>query len=312
MSSIPLPAESSVAPVTPRLKRSGGNDHHDKPRIRGELVASTLICHIGALAAPWTFSWSGAAFVPLLWWMTGGLGICLGYHRQLTHVSFKTYRGIRYALIVLGCMANQGAPITWAGTHRLHHRHADDHDDPHSPVVENFFWAHVFWAFFYEHAGSRRAAKDLERDTFIRILDRYSYVPTIILAIVLFLIGGWSWVVWGVFVRTVAVLHGTFLVNSAAHTWGYRNFETDDGSRNNWWVSLITFGEGWHNNHHAYQRSAAHGLKWWEFDSTYLTICAMEKLGLAWDVKRPPAAVLDDLHSPISRGPAGATPAAAG
>lgn len=293
---------AAAEPVaTPARTRKGGNDHHDKPRLQGALVFSVVVCHLGCLAAPFTFSWSGVGILIALWWITGGLGICLGYHRQLTHQSYKTYRPIRYALVTLGCLANEGAPIVWTGTHRLHHHHADEHDDPHSPNKGGFAWGHLLWTFFYEHAGSRRAARDLERDWFIRTLDRWCLVPTILLSVALFLLGGWSWVVWGVFVRTVFVLHCTWFVNSAAHTWGYRTFETTDGSRNNWWVALLTFGEGWHNNHHAYHRSAAHGLKWWEFDPTYLTIRAMELVGLAWDVKKPPARVLNEIGSPVAR-----------
>jgi fatty-acid desaturase len=297
MSTIPAAEPAAVSPRT----RQGGNHHHDKPRLQGALVFSVVVCHLGCLAAPFTFSWSGLGVLVALWWITGGLGICLGYHRQLTHASYKTYRPIKYALVTLGCLANEGAPIVWTGTHRLHHRHADEHDDPHSPNQGGFAWGHLLWTFFYEHAGSRRAAKDLERDWFIRTLDRWCLVPTILLSIALFMLGGWSWLVWGVFVRTVFVLHCTWFVNSAAHTWGYRTFDTTDGSKNNWWVALLTFGEGWHNNHHAYHRSAAHGLKWWEFDPTYITIRAMELAGLAWDVKRPPAQVLTDIGSPITR-----------
>ena len=129
-------------------------------------AATAAIVGLGALAAPWTFSWSGVAILLALWWITGGLGICLGYHRQFTHQSYKTYPWVRHVLLTLGCLANEGAPIVWVGTHRLHHKHADHHDDPHSPNTGGFAWGHMMWAFFYEHAGARRAAKDLARDPF--------------------------------------------------------------------------------------------------------------------------------------------------
>jgi stearoyl-CoA desaturase (delta-9 desaturase) len=280
------------------IKR-GGQDHSSKARLRHEMVISIIIFHLGCLAAPFTFSWSGVGLVIFLWWFTGGLGICIGFHRMLTHASFKTSRPVRYALMLLGCLANEGPPIVWVGTHRLHHRHSDHEQDPHSPLL-GFEWGHVVWMFFYAHDVARRAARDLSRDRWMALIDRFYYVPTILLAGVLYLLGGWSWVVWGVFVRTVVVLHCTWFVNSAAHKWGYRNFETNDGSRNNWWVALLSFGEGWHNNHHAQQRSAAHGMKWWEFDPTFLTIRLLEAAGLIWDVHRP---VMDD---PAAIAPAGA------
>ena len=313
MSTLELPATPAVSPGKSRpqvagRRLRGGVDHHEKPRIQGELAIGHVICHLGCLLAPFYFSWSGLVVLAALWWITGGLGICLGYHRQLTHQSYKTYKFIRYALVVVGCMANEGRPIVWAGTHRLHHKHADHDEDPHSPNVRGFAYGHILWTFYYEHVGARRAAKDLERDPVIAFIDRFSWVPSVALAAVVFAIGytagglslAVSWLVWGVFVRTVFVLHCTWFVNSAAHTWGYRTFDTTDGSKNNWWVALLTFGEGWHNNHHAYHRSAAHGLKWWELDLTYLTIRAMSLVGLAWDIKTPPAAVLARIGSPVA------------
>jgi stearoyl-CoA desaturase (delta-9 desaturase) len=254
-----------------------------------------------ALAAvafiPSLFSWSGVLIGVVMFWIAGGLGVCLGYHRLLTHGSFKTRPSIRFMLSTLGTLSYQGSPLQWVGTHRIHHRHSDAESDPHSPE-HGFTWSHVLWCFFRHPDGldPMDYVRDLRRDRSMMRLDRFFYVPQIVLAVALFGLGWWfagtwqvglGWVAWGVGVRAVLMYHATWFVNSAAHTWGYRNFQTTDGSRNNWWVALVSFGEGWHNNHHAQQRSAAHGMKWWEVDPTWWTILVMERMGLVWQVVRP-------------------------
>lgn len=247
--------------------------------------------HLGCLLAPFCFTWSGLGIALVLWWFCGGLGICLCFHRLLTHRSFKTFRPIEYFLTLLGTMNWQGSPIKWVGTHRLHHKHSDEDEDPHSPQ-HGFNWSHVLWCITKAEEGSnpRQAARDLQRDVIMRWIDRLHFLPQFILAGVLFTVGhftleaGLSWLVWGCFVRTVWVYHVTWFVNSASHTWGYQNFETGDNSRNTWWVALLGFGEGWHNNHHAMQRSASHGMRWWEIDTTYWVIKVMSWFGLAYDI----------------------------
>jgi len=241
--------------------------------------------HVGALLAPFFFSWSAVGVAVFLWWISGGLGICLGYHRLLTHRSFETPKMVEYALTIFGNLTWQGAPIRWVGTHRMHHRDSDTETDPHSPR-HGFSWAHAFWCLMEDPLGRdpRELAKDMQRDRVHLLLDRYFWVPQIVLAVLLHALGGWPWVIWGICVRTVFSYHATWFVNSAAHTWGYRNFETRENSHNTWWVALLSFGEGWHNNHHAFARSARHGLRWWELDLTYLTIRVMQALGLARDV----------------------------
>jgi stearoyl-CoA desaturase (delta-9 desaturase) len=264
------------------------------------ISAMHILCILAFFPA--FFSWSGVLLVPILWWVCGGWGICLGYHRLLTHRSFETPRVVEYALTILGSMSWQGGPIQWVGTHRIHHKESDGPEDPHSPE-HGFTWSHILWCFFHRQGEQhpRSVTKDLQRDPVMVLIDKYHYVPQFVLAAVLFGLGFWwfgtwqggmSWVVWGVAVRTVFSYHATWFVNSAAHTWGYRNFKTADGSKNNWWVALISFGEGWHNNHHAQQRSAAHGMRWWEIDMTYWTIRLMELVGLAKRVVRPK---LDDM-----------------
>lgn len=264
----------------------------------------TVIIAIGALhllavfaVFPMFFSWSGLLIFAVLAWLTGGIGIVLCYHRLLTHRSFKTPKWFEYLITLAGCLAWQGGPIEWVGTHRLHHKHSDDDHDPHSPQ-HGFTWAHILWMLRREIEGIRapEAAKDLARDPVLRIIDRWFWVPQIVLAGLLlaagWIIGGWtlgaSWVIWGIALRTVFVFHVTWFVNSASHTWGYQNFKhTGDHSTNLWWVALLSFGEGWHNNHHAQPRSAAHGMRWYEFDLTWQTIKLLALVGLVWDIHHP-------------------------
>ena len=262
---------------------------------------------------PAFFHWSGIVVLAVMFFLSGCLGVCLGYHRLLTHRSLHTPKPVEYLLTVLGTMSYQGSPFQWVGTHRIHHKESDGPDDPHSPQ-HGFTWSHILWCFFKHPDGQDPLdyTKDLQRDRVMRFIDRFFYMPQILLGIALFLLGwttfgawqvGICWVVWGVALRTVLMYHATWFVNSAAHTWGYRNFDTADGSRNNWWVALISFGEGWHNNHHAQQRSAAHGMKWWELDPTFWVIVAMEKIGLARRVVRPKEveSVSEDRRSISSR-----------
>jgi fatty-acid desaturase len=251
--------------------------------------------HAGVLAAPFTFSWSGLVVCGILYVLTG-LGITLGYHRLLTHRSFQTPQVAEYTLAFLGLLANQGGPLKWVAAHRKHHAFADEDGDPHSPR-KGFWWAQLLWWTHYDPilddpVLGRKNVKDLLRDPVYPFLDRWQIIPPLALAGLMFGLGtlwggvwsGLSWLVWGMFIRAVLVYHATWLVNSAGHIWGYRNFETRDRSTNLWWVALISFGEGWHNNHHAYQRSARHGLLWWEVDLTYFSILVLSLLGLAKDI----------------------------
>ncbi len=252
--------------------------------------------HVGALAAPFTFTWQALVLVLFMHWLTGSIGICLGYHRLLTHSSFATYRPVRWFLALVGGLAGEGSAIDWVANHRKHHALSDKPGDPHSPH-DGPWWSHVFWMgwilkgdAYKQHID--RWAPDMLKDPGIRFLGKAFLPLHFVFAAVVFaagyLLGGtamaWSFVVWGVFVRLVLVLHTTWLVNSASHMWGYRNYETTDDSRNNWFVALIAYGEGWHNNHHAYPRMAPHGHKWWEIDMTYWAIRALRSVGLAWNI----------------------------
>lgn len=254
-----------------------------------------LALHLGALLAlnPSYFSWSGLLVCLVLHWVTGGLGICMTYHRLLTHRSFATRpKALEYVLTAIGCAASEGGAIGWVADHRKHHAHSDQEDDVHSPR-RGFGWAHMFWwmtpdiTALHSPEYYDRWAKDLNRDPVHRFLDKYHYVFPLALFGLLYWMGGMPWLVWGGFVRSVLVLHTTWLVNSATHIWGYRTFDTRDDSTNLWWVALLTYGEGWHNNHHAFQTSARHGNKWYEIDMTYAAIRLMSLLGLAHTIKMP-------------------------
>jgi fatty-acid desaturase len=251
--------------------------------------------HLGALLAfvPAFFSWTALLVCLVLHWLTGGVGICMTYHRLLTHRSFATRpRWLEYILAGIGCCASEGGPIGWVADHRNHHAHSDQEHDLHSPS-RGFAWAHMFWwmtpAVTSHHTPDyyKKWAPDLYKDRVYRWIDRYHLVFPILLFVALYACGGMSWLIWGGLVRTIFVLHSTWLVNSATHVWGYRTHETRDSSTNLWWVALLAYGEGWHNNHHAFQTSARHGLRWWEVDTTYAAIRVLSVLGLAHDVKLP-------------------------
>lgn len=261
------------------------------PKIKWQIVWGIALIHAGALFAPFTFSWPAFWTFFIIQWITGGTGICLGYHRLLTHRSFETPKWLEYFLTLCGCLALQGGPIKWVSTHRMHHAFSDRPQDPHSPT-RGFWWSHIIWLFPYSAAIDDTKqfysyAPELAKDKVHQFMEITHPYQNIVLGLILFAFGGWPFVVWGIFLRLVFVYHCTWLVNSAAHIWGYRTYETNEGSRNNWWVALLTYGEGWHNNHHAYLYSAAHGLRWWEFDLTYFTIKFLSFLKLATRIRRP-------------------------
>jgi len=244
----------------------------------------------GVLLAPFTFSWSGLGICLGLYLLVG-IGVTMGYHRLLTHRSFYTPKPVEYALTALGTLANQGGPMQWVAVHRVHHKHSDAEGDPHSPR-DGVWWAHMLWWMPREPEldDSKhyvRYVRDLARDPVHRLFQRYHIVLALVLAVVLVVVGqlwlglGLSWLIWGMCVRTSLLYHATWLVNSAAHIWGYRTYPTRDRSTNLWWVALVSLGEGWHNNHHAFPRSAKHGLRWWEIDFTYWMIRLLGLFGLA-------------------------------
>jgi fatty-acid desaturase len=245
--------------------------------------------HIGAFAAFFCFSWK-AFFVALaLHWVAVGWGISLGYHRLHTHQSYQCPRWLEYFFAVCGTMTLEGGPMFWVGTHRVHHAKSDKPGDPHSPN-EGTFWSHMGWIVFGEtnHNNSAFMAKhapDLARHKFYWFLNTYHWIPVVATGLALLAFGGWPMFLWGFCLRIVYGLHCTWLINSATHIFGSRRFETSDDSRNSFILAVLTFGEGWHNNHHAHQTSARHGMLWYEFDISWLTLKLLKSVGLVWGVR---------------------------
>lgn len=251
-------------------------------------VAMTVY-HIGAVAALFYIDSGAMLAAAFLWWITGSLGIGMAYHRLLTHRGYKCPKWVEYFLTTCGALALEGGPIFWVATHRIHHQLSDKDGDPHTPK-EGAWWAHIGWVMFgkamhHDTEVLRRYVPDLSKDPFHVWMTQWHWVPQVVVGLALLAYGGIPYVLWGVFFRTTFGLHATWLVNSATHMWGYKNFRTRDDSRNLWWVGLLAWGEGWHNNHHAHPVSMRHGLAWWEFDINYIQIKFLEMVGLAWDLK---------------------------
>jgi stearoyl-CoA desaturase (delta-9 desaturase) len=250
-----------------------------------------LLFHVCAVVALFVFSWNALILAAAMWWVVGSLGIGVGYHRLLTHRGYKCPKWLEYFLTVCGSLALQGGPIGWVATHRMHHQNSDKPGDPHSPN-DGGYWAHMGWVITGEAMHNKTTellpyVPELRKDRFHIWISKWHWVPLAVMAILLFAVGGWPFVLWGIFLRTVFGLHATYLVNSATHMWGSRRFTTSDKSRNNLLVAMLSWGEGWHNNHHAHPQSARHGLAWYEFDVNWYMILLLRALGLAWDIKLP-------------------------
>ncbi|MDJ0727710.1 MAG: fatty acid desaturase [Prochloraceae cyanobacterium] len=249
-------------------------------------VAIFAAVHAIALSGFWCFSWQALGVAIALHWLLGSIGICLGYHRLLTHRSLQVPQWLEYIIATIGALALQGGPIFWVSNHRLHHAHTEDEDlDPYS-AKRGFWWSHMLWLFyprslFFEYESYKKYAPDLERDPYYRWLDKNFIWLQVGLGLILYALGGWSFVIYGIFVRSVLLWHSTWLINSATHALGYQNFDSSDRSGNVWWVAILTYGEGWHNNHHARPRVAKAGQRWWEIDPTWWVIKILQMLGLA-------------------------------
>lgn len=276
-------------------------NYANRHRFNAPLFSMYVALHLIALAAPFTFSWAGFALFASLSFITTCLGITVCYHRLLAHRSYKMAYPLTLFLAFVGCLAFQRGPGWWVACHRLHHAKVDADGDPHSPRY-SFWWSHFLWPFFWHpqldesEETTRKFAPDIFGDPGLLFLERnYTLINTLFLIGLFgvgYYFGSWrlalSFLIWGGFLRIIYVLNSTWLVNSAAHLWGYRTFDTTDTSRNNWWVALLTWGEGWHNNHHAYPRCARMGLNWKELDITYWIIQGLAWMGLASDIQSSP------------------------
>ena len=273
------------------------------------IISSPLIfMHLACIGIFFTgFSWV-AVWALLITYFIRVFALTAGFHRYFSHRSFKTSRIFQFILAWIGTSAAQMGPMWWAAHHRHHHQHSDTEEDVHSPVAKDVFWAHVGWVLCQTYGGTdANKVKDLYKFPELRFIDRWHAIPAISLGLILFFIGnrlnfyypdigtsGWQLVMWGFFLSTALVYHVTFCVNSVTHIIGKKRFKNEDESRNNWWVAMLTFGEGWHNNHHRYPHSARQGMYWWEFDLSFLLLRVLEKMGLIWDLKVYPKAIYEE------------------
>lgn len=283
-----LPASAPVS--TPKL--APGHPWEERPRRSRfpEWLKSSpfILLHLALLSVFFVPVEASALILCAVTYFLRMFGITGAYHRYFAHRSYKTSRVFQFLLACLGCSALQKGPLWWAGHHREHHRESDTPKDPHSPHETSFWWSHVGWILSAEHAHTpTEQVPDWTRYPELRWLDRYHWVPGILLAVACFLIGGWSGLVWGFVVSTILVYHATFTINSLSHLFGSRRYATTDDSRNNLFLALITLGEGWHNNHHHYQSSANQGFFWWEIDISYVTLLGLRCCGLVWDLRKP-------------------------
>ena len=260
--------------------------------------------HLAALGGILHYGWSwkglalalGAYFVRMV-------VVTAGYHRYFAHKAFKTSRLFQLILAVAAQTAAQKGVVWWASHHRWHHKHSDTARDVHSPLRRGFWHAHLGWIASNSWTDTNSAlVSDLTVFPELRFLNRsgIDILPVVALGLAFLLLGGGKALVWGFFVSTVLLWHGSFSINSVCHLFGVRRYSTGDGSRNNWLLALIATGEGWHNNHHHYQSSARQGFRWWEIDATYYVLCLLERLGVIWDLRRPPQRVVESGLAPFS------------
>ncbi|WP_437203888.1 acyl-CoA desaturase [Planctomicrobium sp. SH664] len=293
-------------PVSPESSKSAPKQLSQTAKERAELLAYfysdnlklknvdwviagwMALMHIGAVAALFFVTWQAILVTVVLHWLTCSIGICMTYHRCLSHRSLKLKNPSKFIGTLIGSIAGEGTPLNWTATHRVHHGHSDQPGDPHSPL-EGPWWSHLWWMMLKTNSRKQRLlyqhyAPDLLRDPMMMFFEKTFGLWLTVTAVVLYLAGGWPMLLWGMCVRMVFAYHSTWFVNSATHLWGYRNYKTTDASRNLWWVALLSYGEGWHNNHHAHPRLARAGHRWWEVDMTWWTISFLRAIGQATDV----------------------------
>jgi fatty-acid desaturase len=286
-------SEAASIPTPARLQVRMGRAASVGEGINWLTLVVLIVFHLGAVAALFFYTWQRLTVMVGLYVLAINVGIGMCYHRLLTHRGYQVPKWLEHAMAICATLSLEGGPIFWVATHRVHHQFSDREGDPHTPR-EGGWWAHLGWIVWGNalHAQTHALARyvpDLDRDRFYLWLSKYHWIPITASGALLFglgwLWGGWpnavGMLLWGGFLRVTLGLHATWLVNSATHLWGSRRFETRDDSRNNWWVALVTGGEGWHNNHHAHPVSARHGLAWYEIDFNFWGIWLLAKLGLA-------------------------------
>jgi len=291
----------------PRKTAGGEDDRHERVDVIGSV--SFLSVHLLAVLLIFLTGFSWVAFAAcLIFYFVRMFGITAGYHRYFAHRSFKTSRAFQFALALLGASSAQCGPLWWAGHHRYHHRHSDKETDIHSPKRQGTWWAHIGWILCKKYVPTNFSIiQDFAKYPELRWINRFHMLPSVVLATCVFSLGeliryfwpstcttGFQFLAWGFFVSTVLLYHGTFTINSLAHKFGFARFQTQDESRNNFWLSLITLGEGWHNNHHRFPQSERQGFTWWQIDVTHFFLRALAMARLVWDLKTPPREVLQE------------------
>jgi stearoyl-CoA desaturase (Delta-9 desaturase) len=283
--------------MSPRTAAAGAEEFHNDI-----IYPSTLpfvFVHLACFAALWTGVTVQALVLCGVLYVVRMFGVTAGYHRYFSHRSFKTSRPGQFLLACLAQSSTQKGVMWWAAIHRHHHKHSDTESDVHSPRHAGFWYSHVGWIFDSRNDETEQeAVPDLARYPELLWLDRYPLAPAVVLALGCLLFAGWSGLVVGFFWSTVLLYHGTFSINSLAHVHGTKRYLTGDDSRNNWWLAILTLGEGWHNNHHAYQRSTRQGFRWWEFDPTYYVLKLFSWAGLVWELGEPPREVVTNERRP--------------
>lgn len=287
--------------TSPSTKPHHG-DHHDHDDIVYPQAIPFILVHLACFAAIWTgVTWEAVTVAVSLYWLRM-FGITAGYHRYFSHRSYATSRVFQFVLACLAQSSAQKSVLWWAAKHRHHHLFSDTEHDVHSPRHTGFLAAHVGWVFTRQHdTVDLVKVGDLTKYPELMWLHKYELAPAAVLALITFLIAGWPGLVVGFFWSTIAVYHATFCINSLAHVHGSKRYVTGDDSRNNWLLAFFTMGEGWHNNHHAYQASVRQGFRWWEIDPTFYILKALSWIGIVWDLKSPPEAVLKNEQKLGSR-----------
>jgi stearoyl-CoA desaturase (delta-9 desaturase) len=302
---LPLPRRIGTALARWLDSSAGAALDDDDQRIDWLRTLPFIGLHLACVAVIWVGVSGFAVATAVLLYVIRMFAITGFYHRYFSHRAFRASRTVQFVFAAIGASSVQRGPLWWAAHHRNHHRHADGELDPHSPVRRGFLWSHVGW--FLTPRGFRtdwKMIRDLARFPELRLLDRFDILMPVVLAVTLYALGhylggaypqlgtsGMQLVVWGFCISTVVLFHATFMINSLAHRFGSRRFGTHDASRNNWLLALITFGEGWHNNHHRFPGAARQGLHWWEFDMTYYGLSVLSWLGLVRDLRPFPASL---------------------
>ncbi len=250
-----------------------------------------LVAFIGVFLVPFAWKWVGLCvglYSLRMFAVTGG------YHRYFSHRTYKTSRAFQFFMALLAQSSAQKGALWWAANHRHHHKYSDQEEDIHSPLHTGFWWSHVGWILTAENEETHwDLIGDFKKYPELVFLNKHPHLPAIALALILLFTGGASALMWGFFLSTVLLWHGTFTINSLSHVFGTRRYTTTDTSRNNFWLALLTLGEGWHNNHHAYQSSTNQGFFWYEIDITFYALKALSKVGIVWDLRKPPLEILE-------------------